>query len=421
MKRSEYITTKEGQSYERLKRTFNDLYIQVFQEPKSKNSITLNEKRDFRSKVFELLKQRKKRAFRSDIVCEIDFYTTQDNPPALQTLTKNYLDLLHKPMPEVDKYDKILFNDDNQIKILIANYHLNLYNRNKPEIRIRVYRYNYFIKDIELVDRILHNEFAYSDNSDIKFKELDYFDYLKKYDDYEYIDDLVDITTFQDNYINAFGTLAFNIEKQYLLRRIQEQFLQNNSLTISDLMWLFSDVLNYKKRYSNAEFQRLNTGINEKLIAFTTNIIELKGAPIQKGDTKLFKDNLENKLKDFKAKYSILFPLLQPINVTVFYTLPIKNLLDLDNLARYIIPLLISIFEPPSKMILPTLNEVFKNKIANKQRIPKYGLINYQLIRRDRKLSDPEEGIIKFYISDGLFSYNSIWNQIDRFIEKWHE
>jgi hypothetical protein len=55
---------------------------------------------------------------------EIDYFTTQKIPPSLHTLSKNYLDLLHKPMPHIDSYKGLLFNDDRQIKILILNYHI---------------------------------------------------------------------------------------------------------------------------------------------------------------------------------------------------------------------------------------------------------------------------------------------------------
>src|SRR5262245_31931739 len=102
MKRSDYLETRQGQAHERLARSLDKIYLHIEQEPKSKNGITLAEQREFRKQVKDYLKKSSRRPFRGDIILEIDFQTTEDNPPALQTLTKNYLDLLHKSMPNVD-------------------------------------------------------------------------------------------------------------------------------------------------------------------------------------------------------------------------------------------------------------------------------------------------------------------------------
>ena len=93
MRRSDYIETREGQIHEKLKRSLDVLYLSVNQEPKSKNSITTQEKKDFRESIKKQLNKQKRKAFRGNIILEIDFQTTKDNPPAIQTLAKNYLDL----------------------------------------------------------------------------------------------------------------------------------------------------------------------------------------------------------------------------------------------------------------------------------------------------------------------------------------
>jgi hypothetical protein len=161
------------------------------------------------------------------------------------------------------------------------------------------------------------------------------------------------------------------------------------------------------------------------LISVSTNIIELGGAPYKKGDTRIFKSNLEEKLNVFKSKYKVLFPLLQPISVTVFYTPPIQNVLDLDNLARYIVPLLTEIFKPPASFQISYdskyLNDTLKKEVSFLQKIPKNGIANYQLIHCPRTKDTPDEGIINFYITDGMFSNNNNWRTIDNFIDKWED
>jgi len=87
MTRTEYLETIEGQSYERLKRKIKTVYLDIEQEPKSKRSISNQEKLFFRQEVKRQLKEMNRRPHRGDIVLEIDYFTTQNNPPALHTLS----------------------------------------------------------------------------------------------------------------------------------------------------------------------------------------------------------------------------------------------------------------------------------------------------------------------------------------------
>jgi hypothetical protein len=130
---------------------------------------------------------------------------------------------------------------------------------------------------------------------------------------------------------------------------------------------------------------------------------------------------LKKKLSDFRKKYKVLFPLLQPISLTIFYTPPKHNTLDSDNLARYVIPLVAEIFQPPPtlKMDFEYISNTFKPNFV--QRLPKNSIASYQLIQMPRTNSTVDEGIINFYITDGLFSNNNIWWSIETFIDKWED
>ena len=120
MTRSDFLETIKGQLLERQKRKSKIIYLSLNIEPKGKNSSN-HEKLFFRQEIKRQMKKMNRRPFRGDIILEIDYFTTKDNPPSLQNLSKNYLDLLHKQMPNIDKNRGILFKDDSQIKILISN------------------------------------------------------------------------------------------------------------------------------------------------------------------------------------------------------------------------------------------------------------------------------------------------------------
>jgi hypothetical protein len=405
MKRSDFIKTKEGQIYERDRRLRDKISIFIEQEPNSKKMSTQQRKR-FRQYVFEELKTSNRKAFRGDIILEIDFWTTRKNPPALQSLVKNYLDLLHKQMPGVDSYQKLLFNDDSQIKILIANYHFDKSGSGKPHVRISAYRYSHFMKDIQLVDEIRND--IELDEERISFND-------------SYIDDLIELEKEQEWYDKNLGTIHCLVQRDHLKRKIQEQFLRSNRITFLDLLTIFRSFLPETENQYDDQWW---WNSSEKFISMTTNLIELGCVPVESGDSEKFRQKLENKLTEFKNRFHILFPLVHPIGITVFYTPPKHNILYLDNLARnHLIPLLIEICAPPASSLI-THREAYATEVLDieprlQEGIPKYGITNYQIIHRPRTADTPKEGIVKFYITDGFFMNNNIWRMVDKIITRW--
>jgi hypothetical protein len=301
MRRSEYFETREGQISAKSKRSLNKIYFQINQEPKSKKAISLSEKKQFRREIAKHLKAIKRRPFKGNIILEIDFYTTQNNPPAIHTLAKNYLDLLHKPMPDVDNYEKILFDDDSQVKTLIANYNLNLFGNAYPQIHITAYRHSYFLKDIELADRIRNNKF-----NNLPF-DAGYNRHSEQYQDIRNIEkheralynndleDLLDLEKEKEFYIKNFSEEFYKLKKVHLIRNIQEHYLRLSNLSLNDLISIYQHTFSYNKIYATDErFQQL-WEISRNLVSVSTNLIELGGSPTAKGDHALFRTNLEKK------------------------------------------------------------------------------------------------------------------------------
>jgi hypothetical protein len=424
MTRTEYLETIEGQSNERTKRWIKTNYLTIQQEPKSKNSISGEEKIFFRQEVKRQLKESNRRAHTGDIILEIDFYTTQNNPPALHTLSKNYLDLLHKSIEE-DKLNGLLFKDDGQIKVLIANYHLNIFGEQKPEIGITSYSLSNFIKDIELTDRICTNKF---NDFDSFMHRRDTYETEREesmLDTYDFWKDLRSLEKNQDSYIKQFGQEFCDLQKNFLTRRIQEKYLKQNEIGIRDLTTLFQNKFSYYKKYSSDKHFQSIWGITSGFIFLTSDFIGLGKAPTLEGETKIFKKELQDQLKVFKEKHKVLFPLLQPINVTITFTPPKHNILDLDNLARYIVPFINDIFQPPvthrHSYDNKYLNLFLKNEANFLQKFPPHSITGYQIIHIPRKEDDPKDGKIDIVITDGLGLKSNVWHLVDDTIDKWQK
>jgi hypothetical protein len=125
-----------------------------------------------------------------------------------------------------------------------------------------------------------------------------------------------------------------------------------------------------------------------------SNFLELGNAPNRSGEKVIFKTSLKNKLLLFRERHQRLFPLLKPISVSVIFVPPRDNVVDLDNLAQYIVPFVNEIFEPPTNL------KVFKNnklseedteKVSNR---PSNSILGYQFVQLTRENSDPNEGKI---------------------------
>lgn len=419
MNRTEYLNTRKGQALRRWQRQFDIVSLKIDQEPNGKKSIKPDDSAYFRETVSKELIRQKRRAFKGDLILEFDFYTTKSNPPAVQSLAKNYLDLLHKEMPHIDNKKAILFKDDDQVKVLISNYHLDRDGDVTPSIYIKAYRLSHFIKDVELTQRIKQDRFTNTESDDDfkSFHELE----DDKMDHFEQnpIDELIEFEK-ENNYDPTF----YKIHKYFLLRRAQEHYLNNFLLSHHDLISLYQASFDSNKKYSedNMFLSLWNNSFN--LISITTNLIELGSPPLNSGDSKLFREKLELKLKDFKNRFRLLFPLLHPISVTIFYTPPLRSVLDLDNLARKVIPLLVEIFKPPSdyrSSLSEDIPEQFRKEHNYAQSFPKSGITSYQIIHRKRTDETPDEGIVDFFITDGMYHENNIWQLTNKVIGKWEK
>ncbi len=396
------------------------MHFVIKQEPKTKKSLKKENKIHFRKAIKKQLQKNKRRAYRGDIILQIDYYTTENNPPPLQTLSKNYLDLLHKPMPEIDNLVGILFKDDSQIKILIANYHLNEYGDNNPQIRINTSTLKSFYEDISLAYRIIRNDFSDKDYSNnYKFEE-----YLKDED----LDDNTDVYHDYNDLLKNQAKIKETFGEQYFLAReflykkeIQERYLSFNRINIYDLVHLFQSEFPDNRKYKDDKRFVKIWDSTKNYVFLASDYFDLGKAPSDEGDSKILKAQLREQLNEFKKKKPALFPFLVPLSIIVLFVPPKQNVVDLDNLARnYIVPFINEILRPPathSKVM--TDFSFFKQDSEIHQKYHPNSLTNYQILQLPRQDNSPENGEIKFVLTNGDTIYKNVRNTVDDIIRKW--
>jgi len=397
MMRTEYIKSRKGQLNLRLHRKVKRQYYIINQQPKSKGSISIKEKEEFQQQILKQLDSRKRRAYRAPVIMEIDFTCNQNNPPAIHTLAKNYLDLLCKPLETINtKRKRLLYNDDRLVKVLIVNRWCNSSNH---QISIKIDRFNNFVQDLKLCERIIHNDFDDADG----FNSFDISEIEDEGNDRscDAVEELKELRANKGFFVKAVGPKAYEAMEALYKQDVQEDFLKIGNLRISALVSFFAPTFN-KKNMSFDLAQSL-----EKIQLMSRNMIispplalDLKHTPVRDGQTHIFKNNVKYVLKYFLKQFPLLSPLKIPLGVIVLYVPPRIQSIDLDNLARYVIPFVNEIVQPTTS---------FTGK--------KVSIRRYQFIELPRFDSDADSGYVRL-IFDNPFLGN-IWSKVENVIEKW--
>lgn len=282
----------------------------------------------------------------------------------------------------------------------------------------------YFLADIELANRILMNNFSDSDYSSHSRFE-DKLEEEKYHNEKDYFEDLRDLEDGKNDYDKLFGENYYKVQKNFLIRQIQEQFLKLNNLDVKKLISIFQPQFsNNKKYFKSTDFQSIWDG-SRGLISYSPAYLDFGNAPQKSGEKNIFKSQLKNELREFREKYKRLFPLLHPISVIVTYIPPREKIVDLDNLARYIVPFVNEIFKPPTISQLTYedsgLTDLLKKENEIIQRFPPNSIASYQLIQIPRLETDPDNGQVGFLFTDGFYHLNNVWRTVDDVIHKWEE
>lgn len=397
MDRGDYILTQEGQENRLLHRRQNRLYFIIAQQPKGK-SISQDEKTDFQRQVLQTLQDFKKRAYRSNVVMEIDFHCNQKNPPAIHTLAKKYLDLLSTPVQSSNiKRKNLLYSDDKLIKFLTVNYHVG--EDLDPRIFVSIDSFRNFIDDVKLLERIIHNDFNDSSYSSFDIHEIEREDSLSYSDPYDKLDDL---NSDKDHIISVLGKDTYDTMKDFAIQDAQKDYLEIGKIAYSSLSFLFGPYLNKAMPFDTSKAIEQLSEQNRNLIISPPFALDLNHTPVKKGQKRIFKENVVDAMENFKKRYPILSPLKVPLGVIVLYVPPLMQSVDLDNLARYIMPFINNTMKPPLFFV-----DGMKS------------VARYQFLELPRLDGDPPEGYVRL-IFDNPFT-ECIWRRIDKVIDKWED
>lgn len=403
MRRSEYIESARGRRHRRSKRLGRSLRILVDNiEPRGKKGMPRDDKLNFQRQVAEQMKDLRRMAFKGPILLEMSLATTDPTPNHAHTVTKNLLDLLSSPLPELSSpLRALLYKDDRQVEALSVTCH---HGEDVPRIFISATPMKAFTEDLELAHYVLSGarynleEEMLHQRSD---EALDHFNNLLRYDKH-----------YRSLLKDAYDSWLYNARLQ-----AQEAFLgQHARLTVENLIHLYDAVGigRLQSRGISSTHHQLARDLRfsvEQMFCVMPLRILLDELPQERGSSDQYMATIKKEVQRFQAEFSwLLEPLLIPVALEVVIKPPppsrTRALHDLDNVLRnYLIPQVVGIFKPPSDIAWAVNIEQLKNsgskyarhweeKTRSMPASTKTGLTRFEAWRLPRSEDDMSPGFV---------------------------
>jgi hypothetical protein len=108
----------------------------------------------------------------------------------------------------------------------------------------------------------------------------------------------------------------------------------------------------------------------------------------------------------FKEDHGVLFPLKTQAGITILFQPPECGSIDLDNLARRIVPFV--------------NEEWYQERQMAMKRMPKHSITHYQVIQLPRLSGDSEHGFVRLILESGE-GFETLWRKIDTLADRWEK
>jgi hypothetical protein len=291
---------------------------------------------------------------------------------------------------------------------------------------------NNFVRDLQLFTTIRLGEFA--ELSDDALRRSGYADAAEGWD-IESLDDpleqLREHITDKEAFVKVTSVEAYEVHRMFLQQLCQEKFLKKRELGPEVLASVLSP---YVGGRAKTPLQSLNSLVASMGRQWHQLIgIDLGPSAVRPGEGDLFKKAVREKLADVRQKEKMMNPLLTTIGVTIVYVPPKNaNGIDLDNLARRIIPFVHEELHPPSTIahvskaygaVLASSDEWaerIRAELKSLNRLPQYQVSRYQIFELPHCDTDADDGNVHLIIHGGLGSLGP-WHEADDVIRNWEQ
>jgi len=395
--------------------------------PESKKSSPASRIAFQKELAIQLEQWRRRRPFSVPVVVQMDFTASLVNPPSVHTLAKHYLDLLQAPVAGSGlSQRRLLLTDDRFVKVLICNY--SIADGVPPGLSIRIATLNDFALNLELLRRVLHREFSdkeewrsvhgwpTEDDEDLEREDFD-----------DAVQDYRRDLSRKDRYIQQGGNALWEAIHWWSLRTLQEHMLNNREPHALQ----FQPIFQKRKKATDPQLEHLH----ESLAAFSRELltkalvsVDLGSPAVNEGEGAHFREKTRAALAELGRKHKYMKPLVAQLGATILYLPPVKsNGIDLDNLARKVLPWVHEELKPPVTFLHGLkginrnheLSEELRGHWEKVKRVPADQVTRYQVLEVPRTTGDPAEGSIKLILHSGAIDARGPWYECDEILRKW--
>jgi hypothetical protein len=213
-------------------------------------------------------------------------------------------------------------------------------------------------------------------------------------------------------------------------RDAQEALLSDRRLDLRMIASL------YRPRYHHLRKDTIIAAILESTSRMARSVyeypfmsVDFGPRAVKQGESKEFRQRVRDGLMKAKQRTPLLYPLLAPCGITIFY-LPPRNAskIDLDNLVREsILPSVHEILQPPAtpRDFLATVNagkvdRELAEMLERYKRAPKFHITGYQILCLQRSSGDLENGNVRLILHGGDI-WETPWQLLDDALTKWED
>jgi hypothetical protein len=237
--------------------------------------------------------------FTGPVWLELQYWVESAHSPAIHSLTKHYLDLLMAPVAGVSSgQSRILLRDDSQVQILSCTYNARM---REDTLRLRVRRLADLFEDLNL----------YRDIQDGSLKDGFALESEDDFADESRLESWRELKKNEEDWIRRHGLQAFRSWELLHRRDAQKELLEQRDLHPSAVATLFDS--RYHPLRHNLQLGTI-LGTTSKMLrsVYTHPVIsaDFGHRPVKEGDSKVFRNSVQEALRKFKERFPVLFPLL---------------------------------------------------------------------------------------------------------------
>jgi len=369
----------------------------------------------FRNAIREELVGQGRRSFNGAICLSLELETSGNQPAPIQTLAKNYLDLLGRATSASDKTNarRLLYGDDSQVHVLSVSCRHGV---EDPTFSLEAGRLSDFVADLQYV-RDLEGDHPELTERDM-YADLGYDDALKHIRKVEKMD--------ADELATDYGRVSKILAETHSRRVVQEHLLNTAQLQLRELAQLYTP-------NSAGSVRSKLSQIAEDWVVGSPFRIGLPALPTV-GQSEYFRNAVREQIRIFRDK---LAHLMQPLKMQVGLEVLVRprfgsnksELFDLDNLVRdYLLPQFLNQFSPPSDFLhtVEFFEQENEERYITEMRqrrdaLPKgvrMGVVRYEVFRLPPAIAESPNGYVIVNLTDCTYGGSSIFRRIDSAVEK---